>query len=512
MKKKPLVLLILDGFGCNQNNYYNAIQSATTPKWDSIWAEHPKTTILTSGSSVGLPEGQMGNSEVGHLTLGAGRLIFQNLTRINKAIADGSFSRNEVYCRAIDNAIVTDKSIHILGLLSEGGVHSHEDHINAAIRLAVERGAKNVFLHAFLDGRDCPPGEAKLSLQKTQNLFDSLGKGRIASLVGRFYAMDRDQNWDRTRHAYKLITEAVAPYEADNALDALDAAYRRNETDEFVSATKILGKDRSEAKIEDGDSVIFMNFRPDRARQLSHALVDKKPFKAFKRTVYRDLASFVMTTQYEKSLNQHCAFPPQTIDNSIGKYLADLGKNQLRIAETEKYAHVTFFFNGGEEALLTREQRILLPSPNVDTYDLQPEMSAPKVTEKLVEAIKSEYFDVIICNYANCDMVGHTGNFEASIQAVEAVDDALNQVLEAISDVDGEALVTADHGNVEQMFDHINHQPHTQHTTFPVPFVYVGTRKLNLRNGGTLADVAPTMLELLGLRKPKEMTGQSLIE
>ena len=258
--------------------------------------------------------------------------------------------------------------------------------------------------------------------------------------------------------------------------------------------------------------MIFMNFRPDRARQLSHALVDKKPFKAFNRAVHRDLASFVMTTQYERSLNQHCAFPPQTIDNSIGKYLADLGKNQLRIAETEKYAHVTFFFNGGEEALLTGEQRILLPSPNVDTYDLQPEMSAPKVTEKLIEAIKSEHFDVIICNYANCDMVGHTGNFEASIQAVEAVDDALNQVLEAISAVGGEALVTADHGNVEQMFDHINHQPHTQHTTFPVPFVYIGTRKLNLRKGGTLADVAPTMLELLGLEKPKEMTGQSLIE
>ena len=512
MNRKPLVLVILDGFGINQNDHYNAIKNAATPNWDSIWAQNPKTTILTSGNSVGLPEGQMGNSEVGHLTLGAGRLIFQNLTRINKAITDGSFFNNKAYCHAIDGAIAGNKSIHILGLLSAGGVHSHEDHINAAITLAVERGASKVFLHAFLDGRDCPPGKAKLSLERTQKLFESLAKGRIASVVGRFYAMDRDQNWDRTLQAYKLITEADAPYEADNPLDALEAAYKRNETDEFVSATKILGKARSETKIEDGDSVIFMNFRPDRARQLSHALVTKEPFTAFDRGLYRDLSNFVMTTQYEPSLSPLCAFPPQPIDNSIGKYLADLGKSQLRIAETEKYAHVTFFFNGGEEALLNGEKRILLPSPKVETYDIQPAMSAPEVTGKLIQAIKSECFDVIICNYANCDMVGHTGNFRASIQAVEAVDDALGQVLAALSVVGGEALVTADHGNVEQMFDDINNQPHTQHTTFPVPFVYVGTRKFSLREGGTLADVAPTMLQLLGLGKPKEMTGQSLIK
>jgi 2,3-bisphosphoglycerate-independent phosphoglycerate mutase len=512
MNGKPLVLVILDGFGCNQNESYNAIKNAATPNWDSIWAQYPKTTILTSGSAVGLPEGQMGNSEVGHLTLGAGRLIFQNLTRINKAIADGSFNNNKAYCHAIDSAIATNKNIHILGLLSAGGVHSHEDHINAAIELAVARGASKVFLHAFLDGRDCPPGEAIRSLARTQDLFDRLGHGKIASVIGRFYAMDRDQNWDRILHAYKLITEADAPYEADNPISALEAAYARNETDEFVSATKILGKDQCVTKIEDGDSVIFMNFRPDRARQLSHALIGKQSFMGFDRPVQRDLSSFVTTTQYETSLSSHCAFPPQTINNSIGTYLADIGKRQLRIAETEKYAHVTFFFNGGEEAPLDGEERILLPSPNVATYDLQPQMSAPEVTEKLVRAIKSECFDVIICNYANCDMVGHTGNFQASIQAVEAIDNALGQVLKALSCVGGEALFTADHGNVEQMFDDINHQPHTQHTTFPVPFVYVGASKLTLRKGGTLADVAPTMLQLLGLPKPKEMTGTSLIE
>lgn len=512
MRKEPLVLLILDGFGYREEVEHNAIQNAHTPVWDELWTTRPRTLIETSGLAVGLPEGQMGNSEVGHITLGAGRVLYQNFTRINKAIDDGDFQTNAAYCNAIDGAIQTGGAVHILGLLSQGGVHSHEDHINAAIELAAQRGANRVYLHAFLDGRDCPPRSAKPSLEKTQALFEALGVGRIASIIGRFYALDRDNRWDRVAMAYKLLTQASAPYNAGDAISGLEAAYQRGENDEFVSATCIGDVHSDSTQINDGDAVIFMNFRPDRARELTHALVDGDDFDGFERSVVRDLSHFVMTTEYEASLAQRCAFPSVPIVNSLGEYLSNHQKRQLRIAETEKYAHVTFFFSGGQETLYDGEERILKPSPNVATYDLQPQMSAHEVTASLVKAIKSDTFDVIICNYANCDMVGHTGSYSAAIKAVETIDSALDEVLRALAEVGGEALVTADHGNVETMFDDKINQPHTQHTTLPVPFVFVGERDLLLASGGSLADVAPTMLALLGLEQPDEMTGRSLVE
>lgn len=512
MNKKPLVLVILDGFGYRDNPAYNAVAHASTPVWDALWENHPNTLIDTSGLAVGLPEGQMGNSEVGHITLGAGRVIYQNFTRINKAIEEGDFTSNSAYCSAIDDAIACGGAVHILGLLSEGGVHSHQNHINAAIELAAQRGAQRIYLHAFLDGRDCPPRSARPSLNKTHALFESLGVGRIASIIGRFYALDRDNRWDRVAKAYQLITHAQADYTSLDPLAALDAAYAREENDEFVSATVVRGSDQPEAKVSDNDAVIFMNFRPDRARELTHALVDGADFKGFDRGETPQIKNFVMTTEYEACLDYPCAFPPKEIVNSLGEYLAKHNKSQLRIAETEKYAHVTFFFNGGQETLFDGEERVLLASPNVATYDLQPQMSTPEITEKLVEAIQSERFNVIICNYANCDMVGHTGSFSAAKLAVESVDRALSEVLEALAKTGGEALVTADHGNVEQMFDPVINQPHTQHTTLPVPCVYFGNSNIQLRSGGSLADVAPTLLALLGLPQPDEMTGQSLIK
>ena len=508
--KSPLVLLILDGFGYSDDVKYNAISAAVAPNWQKLWDNNPKTLIHTSGLAVGLPEGQMGNSEVGHMTLGAGRVVYQNFTRINKAIAEGDFYTNPVYCDAIDAAVANDKAIHIMGLLSPGGVHSHEDHINAMLELAAQRGASKIYIHASLDGRDCPPRSAMPSLLKTQALCDKLGVGRIVSIIGRFYSMDRDNRWDRVEQAYKLMTEGQAMYQATDVSSALDAAYARDENDEFVQATSIVSDDQQTVAIEDGDAVISMNFRPDRAREISHALVDET-FSGFDRSVVPALSSFVMTTEYEANLDVPCAFPPETLVNSLGEYLAKHKKQQLRIAETEKYAHVTFFFSGGRESLYTGEERILIPSPEVSTYDQQPEMSAPQVTEKLVEAIGSGQFDTIICNFANCDQVGHTGDFNASVKAVEAVDDCLSQILEAITAASGELLITADHGNVEEMFDESSNQPHTQHTTLPVPLVYAGPRHINLDTGGSLADIAPTMLALMALPQPAEMTGRSLI-
>ncbi len=509
--KKPLVLLILDGFGYNDSAKHNAIHNANTPTWDKLWGSNPHTLIGTSGMAVGLPEGQMGNSEVGHMTLGAGRVVYQNYTRINKAITDSDFFSNPVYCNAVDQAVCHDKAVHILGLLSPGGVHSHEDHINAMIDLAAQRGAKKVYVHAFLDGRDCPPRSAEPSLKKTAAKLEELGVGRIASICGRFYAMDRDKRWERVEDAYRLLTEGSANFTAPNAISGLQAGYERGEDDEFVKATTIVGEGESPAFIEDGDSVVFMNFRPDRARQITHAFVDEH-FEGFQRPVERKLADFVMTTEYEGNIDTPCAYPPISLVNSFGDYLAKQGKTQLRIAETEKYAHVTFFFSGGQEDLYEGEERILIPSPKVETYDLMPEMSAPEVTEKLAEAIKSDKFDTIICNYANCDQVGHSGNYDAAIKAVEVVDDCLETVLAAVAEVGGEALITADHGNVEEMFDDASNQPHTQHTTLPVPFLYSGERKLSLAQGGSLADVAPTMLALMGVEQPAEMTGKNLAE
>ncbi|MGE8307848.1 MAG: 2,3-bisphosphoglycerate-independent phosphoglycerate mutase, partial [Pseudomonas kermanshahensis] len=499
---KPLVLIILDGFGHSESPEYNAIYAANTPVYDRLRASQPHGLISGSGMDVGLPDGQMGNSEVGHMNLGAGRVVYQDFTRVTKAIRDGEFFSNPVLTGAVDKAVGAGKAVHILGLLSDGGVHSHQDHLIAMAELAAQRGAEKIYLHAFLDGRDTPPRSAKSSIELLDETFAKLGKGRIASLIGRYFAMDRDNRWDRVAAAYNLIVDSVADYTADTALAGLEAAYAREENDEFVKATRI----GEAVKVEDGDAVIFMNFRADRARELSRAFVEPD-FNEFPRARLPKMAAYIGLTQYSAKIPAPAAFAPSSLDNVLGEYLAKNGKTQLRIAETEKYAHVTFFFSGGREEPFEGEERILIPSPKVATYDLQPEMNAPEVTDRIVEAIEQQRFDVIIVNYANGDMVGHTGVFEAAVKAVEALDTCVGRIVEALDKVDGEALITADHGNVEQMEDACTGQAHTAHTTEPVPFIYVGKRKVKVREGGVLADVAPTMLKLLGLEKPVEMTG-----
>jgi 2,3-bisphosphoglycerate-independent phosphoglycerate mutase len=509
--KQPVVLVILDGWGHREETRDNAIAGADSPNWDRLWREAPHTLISGSGLDVGLPEGQMGNSEVGHMSLGSGRVIYQNITRIDRAITDGSFARNPVYTKAIDAAVSGGGAVHVMGLLSPGGVHSHEEHLFAALRLAAERGARQVYLHAFLDGRDTPPRSAGPSLERAQAVCEETGCARIASLCGRYYAMDRDQRWDRLEKAYRLLTEGDADYRADGAGAALAEAYARDENDEFVSPTVITDAGGSAARIEDGDTVLFMNFRADRARQLSHALLDAD-FNGFTRRVRPALAAFVQTTEYAADIDAPVAYPPESLANTLGDYLAQQGRTQLRIAETEKYAHVTFFFSGGREETFEGERRILIPSPQVATYDLQPEMSAPEVTDRLVEAIRSREFDFIVCNYANGDMVGHTGNYAAAVAAVEALDACLGRVEAAVREVGGQMLITADHGNCEQMQDYDSGQQHTQHTTEAVPLVYVGGHRLQLAGeGGRLADIAPTLLDLMGLQAPAEMSGHSLI-
>ncbi len=510
--KSPTLLLILDGWGHREERRDNAIANGNTPVWDRLWQSAPHTLISSSGLDVGLPAGQMGNSEVGHMSLGSGRVVHQSITRIDQAIADGSFDTNPAYTSAIDKAVSGNSAVHIMGLLSPGGVHSHELQIEAAINLAAKRGASQVYFHAFLDGRDTPPRSAARSLQRVAQLFETLGCGRIASIVGRYYAMDRDNRWDRIECAYKLLTEAKADYRFDDASSALEAAYARGEDDEFVLPTVVQGEGQGSAAITSGDSVLFMNFRADRARQLSHALVDVD-FPHFQRNMAPQLADFVMTTEYAADIKTSCAFPPRPLVNVLGEYLASLDKTQLRIAETEKYAHVTFFFSGGREALFSGEQRIMIPSPDVATYDLQPEMSAPELTDKLVEAIHSGKFDLIVCNYANGDMVGHTGVYQAAIKAVEALDECLGRIETALLEVGGQALLTADHGNCEQMLDYESGQKHTQHTTEQVPLVFIGPRGATLNPaGGKLADIAPTLLAMMALEQPPEMTGNNLIE
>ena len=509
--KKPLLLLVLDGCGYSDNTEHNAIHTANTPVLDALWENNPRTFIGTSGLAVGLPEGQMGNSEVGHITLGAGRVVYQNYTRINKAITDGDFFTNSTYTNAIDKAVAGNNAVHILGLLSPGGVHSHEDHINAMVKMASQRGAKKVYVHAFLDGRDTPPRSAESSLAATANLLSELGTGRIATICGRFYAMDRDQRWDRVQAAYDMLTLGKSEHQSADAIIALHAGYDRDENDEFILPTIICGEDEHPATINDGDTVLFMNFRPDRARQITRAFVDSG-FDGFERTAKPVLSDFVMTTEYSADINTSCAFPPENLSNSFGEYLSSLGKTQLRIAETEKYAHVTFFFSGGQEALFEGEERELIPSPKVATYDLKPEMSAYELTDKLINAISSHNYDAIICNYANCDQVGHSGVFDAAVKAVEVVDECLGKVLSALEQAGGECLITADHGNVEEMFDEKSGQVHTQHTTLPVPLIYAGNKDISLTDGGILADVAPSMLALLNLPLPPEMTGKSLIK
>ncbi|MEP5763909.1 MAG: 2,3-bisphosphoglycerate-independent phosphoglycerate mutase [Halieaceae bacterium] len=510
--RKPLLLVILDGWGHREERQDNAIANANTPVWDRLWAQAPHTLISGSGLDVGLPDGQMGNSEVGHMSLGAGRVVYQNMTRIDRAINEGEFADNPAYTRAIDRAKAQGGAVHIMGLLSPGGVHSHERHLAAAIEMAQQRGADRVYLHAFLDGRDTPPRSAEASLEAMQALFARLNCGRVASIVGRYYAMDRDNRWERVEQAYRLLTSAQADFSAASATEALQQAYARDESDEFVQPTLIRAEGDPEVKIEDGDAVLFMNFRADRARQLTRALVDQE-FTHFPREPWPALADFVMTTEYAANIEAACAFPPQPLSRVLPEYLAELGKTQLRIAETEKYAHVTFFFSGGREELYPGEERLMVPSPDVATYDLQPQMSAPELTDQLVDAIHSGRFDLIVCNYANGDMVGHTGNFDAAVSAVEALDECLGRIEQALAETGGEALVTADHGNCEQMMDHESGQMHTQHTTELVPLVYVGPRSAAFNStDGVLADVAPSLLTLMALPQPAEMTGTSLLE
>ena len=508
--KKPSVLIVLDGWGHSDATTANAIHTAHSPTWDQLWYEQPHTLISGSGLDVGLPDGQMGNSEVGHMTLGAGRVVYQNFTRINKALEDGDFFTNSAYITAIDKAAASGNAVHLFGLLSVGGVHSHEDHILAAIELAAQRGVKQVYLHAFLDGRDTPPKSAEASLGKAAAKFAELGCGRIASICGRYYAMDRDQRWDRVQLAYQLITEAQANYQSSDAISALHAAYQRNETDEFVLPTVIQANGEADAHVRDGDAILFMNFRPDRARQLTRAFTDPN-FDHFKRVRKITLADFVTTTEYAADIDALCAFPPTSLINTLGEYLANQKKTQLRIAETEKYAHVTFFFSGGQEDLYSGEDRVLIPSPEVATYDLKPEMSAVEVTDKLVSAIREGRYDAIICNFANGDMVGHTGIFSAAVKAVEALDQCLRRVIDALAEAGGQCLITADHGNVEQMLSDDNSEPLTSHTSGPVPLVYFGPQHIQLQDNGSLADIAPTLLTLMGIPQPAEMTGHSLV-
>jgi 2,3-bisphosphoglycerate-independent phosphoglycerate mutase len=509
--RKSTVLVVLDGWGYREERRDNAIANASTPVWDRLWAEAPHTLISASGEDVGLPGGQMGNSEVGHMSLGAGRVVYQSISRIDHAISDGSFNSNPAYTRAIDKAVAAGGAVHVFGLLSEGGVHSHEEQVFAAIRMAAGRGADRVYLHAFLDGRDTPPRSAGPSLDRADALFAELGCGRTASICGRYYAMDRDKRWERIERAYRMLTEGISDHRVATAAEGLNEAYDRDEGDEFVLPTVICGEGQEPAVVSDGDAVLFMNFRADRARQLTRAFVDGD-FDGFRRQVTPQLCDFVMTTEYAEDMAASCAFEPEELVNVLGDYLARSGMTQLRIAETEKYAHVTFFFSGGREELFPGEERQLIPSPDVATYDLKPEMSAPQVTDELVEAIRSGKYDLIVCNYANGDMVGHTGVYEAAVKAVETLDECIGRVEQAVLDVGGQALITADHGNCEQMLDYDSGQQHTQHTTDLVPLVYIGAKPLELAlQGGVLADVAPTLLALMALPQPAEMTGKSLL-
>ncbi len=508
--KTPTVLIVLDGFGYSEAVEGNAIAAANTPNWDRYWLEAPHTLISGSGTDVGLPDGQMGNSEVGHMNLGAGRVVYQDLTRINRAIEQGEFARNRALNKCFDRVENSGGTLHVMGLLSPGGVHSQEDQIFALLKIAAERGLNRVMLHAFLDGRDTPPRSARASLEKAEALLAELGNGHVASICGRYYAMDRDRRWDRVSRAYNLLVRGEAPFHASSAVDALDAAYARDEGDEFVQPTAVHAEDELPVRFADGDAVVFMNFRADRARQITRAIISEA-FDEFERRTVADLADFVMLTRYADDIDTSCAFDAPVLTNTLGEYVAGHGRTQLRIAETEKYAHVTFFFSGGREDPFDGEKRLLIPSPKVATYDLQPEMSAAKVTDELVSAIGSSEFDLIICNYANGDMVGHTGIFDAAVQAVETLDECLGRLEAALAEVSGQMLITADHGNVEQMLDHVSEQAHTAHTSEPVPLVYLGPAALTLADQGTLADVAPTLLDLMHMDIPQEMTGRSLV-
>lgn len=505
--KKPVILMILDGFGVGleAEKRGDAIKAAKKPNIDKLFAENPVTKIGASGLDVGLPDGQMGNSEVGHTNIGAGRIVYQELTRITKSIEDGEFFENEALLKAVDNAAQEGKALHIMGLLSNGGVHSHNTHMYAIVELAKKKGVKNVYVHAFLDGRDVPPTSGKDFVEECANKLKEIGLGKIATVMGRYYAMDRDNRWDRVEKAYSAMVYGEGN-KACCPVKAVEESYANDVTDEFVVPTVC----EENATVKPGDSIVFFNFRPDRAREITRTFVDPE-FKGFERKNGFFPLTYVCMTQYDASMpNVEVAFKPQSLKNTIGEYISNKGMTQLRIAETEKYAHVTFFFNGGVEQPYEGEDRILVKSPAVATYDLQPEMSAYEVTDKLVAAIKTGKYDMIILNYANCDMVGHTGVFEAAVKAVEAVDECVGKVVTAIREMDGVALITADHGNADKMID-TDGSPFTAHTTNLVPFCVVGY-PCDLREGGRLADIAPTMLKIMGLPQPAEMTGESIIK
>jgi len=506
MKITPVLLLILDGFGYREDTDHNAVVNARKPNWDKFWSSYPHTLINASELHVGLPRGQMGNSEVGHLNIGAGRVVYQDLTKVDVAIEDGSFYSNPALSDAVAEAKRQDSTLHILGLLSPGGVHSHELHILAMLELAARAGLKKIAVHAFLDGRDTPPRSAAQSLKLLQDKCDALGVGRIATICGRFFAMDRDNRWERVQIAYDMLTQGKAPFHAATAAEGLEHAYARNENDEFVQATTI----GDAAAMQDKDVVVFMNFRADRAREITRALTDDK-FDGFVRERFPKLANYTTLSSYGEEFDLPNAYAPTSIHNGLGEYLGNLGLKQLRIAETEKYAHVTYFMNGGIEQPNPGEDRILVPSPKVATYDLQPEMSAYEVTDKLEAAIRSKQYQAILCNYANGDMVGHSGNMDAAVKAVETLDVCIGRVVNAMLECGGEVLITADHGNAEQMIDRTTNQAHTAHTLNLVPFIYIG-RKARVADTGALQDVAPTLLSMMGLPQPPEMTGKSLIE
>ena len=509
MSKKPVVLMVLDGYGLSDRTEGNAIAMANTPVMDKLMKEYPFVKGNASGLYVGLPDGQMGNSEVGHMNIGAGRIIYQDLTRITKAIEDGEFYKNEELLAAMENCKKNNSDLHLFGLLSDGGVHSHISHIYGLLEMAKKNGVSNVYVHAFLDGRDTPPASAKDFVARLEDKMAEIGVGKVASLAGRYYAMDRDNNWDRVKEAYLSLTTGEGK-SADNAVKALEESYAADVTDEFVVPTVITENGKPLSVVKPDDSVIFFNFRPDRAREMTRAFCDDK-FTGFEREYIP--TTFVCFKDYDESIpNKLVAFKKEEIKNTFGEFLANNGKKQLRLAETEKYAHVTFFFNGGVEEPNEGEDRILVKSPKVATYDLQPEMSAPEVCDKLCAAIRSEKYDVIVINFANPDMVGHTGILEAAIKAVETVDTCVGKAVDAIKEVNGQLFICADHGNAEQLVDYETGAPFTAHTTNPVPFTLVNADpSYKLRENGCLADIIPTLIELMGMEQPAEMTGKSLL-
>ncbi|MBE5941407.1 MAG: 2,3-bisphosphoglycerate-independent phosphoglycerate mutase [Lachnospiraceae bacterium] len=510
MSKKPVVLMVLDGYGLNDKTEGNAIAMANTPVMDKLMAECPFVPGNASGLAVGLPDGQMGNSEVGHMNIGAGRIIYQDLTSITKAIEDGDFYENEAMLNAIENCKKNGSDLHLWGLLSDGGVHSHNTHVYGILELCKKQGLSNVYVHPFLDGRDTPPASGKDYVAELVAKMEEIGVGKVASLSGRYYAMDRDNRWDRVEKAYAALVYGEGE-KATDPVQAMADSYEKDVTDEFVLPTVIMDGDKPVATVKPNDSVIFYNFRPDRAREITRAFCDDA-FDGFERKNGRMPLTYVCFKDYDESIeNKLVAFKKQSIENTFGEYLAKMGKKQLRLAETEKYAHVTFFFNGGVEEPNKDEARTLVKSPAVATYDLQPEMSAPEVGEKLTAAITSDEYDVIIINFANPDMVGHTGVIEAAVTAVERIDACVGAAVEAVKRVDGVMFICADHGNAEKMVDYETGEPHTAHTTNPVPFILVNYGDVKLREGGCLADIAPTLLEIMELPQPAEMTGKSLL-